>query len=255
MPARSCYGFFMFARAFSPLACAGLLGACSNDPYVIGRFVDSGCADRPDAIFCSGFELPDLSEWDESVVVNAAEVSQTEALRRSGRGALYASSAAAESAGVVSVDFPPVDTGELFLRVYMYVPAGLDTMTPNVLFLGDVPSPDPFKGIDFNLEAGAPEIFVPENDPNRFTSTLLVIPRDTWFCYQVRVLIAEDEGAVSIRVDGEVALDEAGIDTLPPGGLHLLRAGVDWSSKQESRFAIYMDDLVLSSAEIPCEDP
>lgn len=222
---------------------------------MIGRFVDSGCAGQPDAIFCSGFELPDLSEWDQSVVVNSAEVSQTEAIRRSGRGALYAASTAAESAGVVSVQFPRLDAGELFLRVYMYVPEGLDTMTTNVLFLGDVPSPDPFRGVDFNFEAGAPEIFLPENDPNRFTSALLVIPRDAWFCYQVRLSIAEDEGAVSISVDGAVALDESGLDTLPAGGVHLLRAGIDWSSLQETPFAIYMDDLVLSSSELPCEGP
>ncbi|HEY3497691.1 MAG TPA: hypothetical protein VGK73_23495 [Polyangiaceae bacterium] len=245
----------MLGRALSRLACVCLLTGCGDGRYVIGRFVDSGCAERPDAIFCSGFELPDLSEWDESVVVNSAQVSQTEALRRSGRGALHASSTAAESAGAVSVEFPRLDAGELFLRVFMYVPGSVDTMTPNVMFIGDVPAPDPFKGVDFNFEAGAPEIFLPENDPNRFTSTLLVIPRDAWFCYQVRLSIAEDEGAVSISVDGEVALEESGLDTLPEGGVHLLRAGVDWSSKQESRFEIYMDDLVLSSVELPCEDP
>jgi hypothetical protein len=245
----------VFGRGVLPLACVGLLTGCEDNPYVIGRFVDAACAAQPDAIFCSGFERPDLSEWDQRVVVNAAQVSQTEATRRSGRGALSASSTAAESSGVVSVEFPRVDAGELFLRVYMFVPGDVDTMTPNVLFIGDVPSPDPFKGVDFNFEAGAPEIFIPENDPNRFTSTLLTIPRDAWFCYQVRLAVAEDEGAVSIRVDGNLALDESGLDTLSPGGIHLLRAGVDWSSKQETPFAIYMDDLVLSSSELPCETP
>jgi hypothetical protein len=236
-----------------PLLWVSALTGCSDDPYVIGRFVDTSCAERADAIFCSGFERPDLSEWDQTVVVNRAQVSQTEGVKRSGRGALHASSTAAESAGVVSVEFPRLDEGELFLRVYMYLPSGLDTMTTNVLFLGDQPTPDPFKGVDFNFEAGAPEIFVPENYPNRFTSTTLVIPRDAWFCYQVRLAIGQDEGAVSSRVDGTVALDETGLDTLPAGGVHLLRAGIDWSSKQEAPFAIYMDDLVLSSTELACE--
>jgi hypothetical protein len=240
-------------RTVSQLLFASALSGCSDNPYMIGRFVDTSCAETPDAIFCSGFERPDLSEWDQTVVVNAAQVSQTEAMKRSGRGALHASSAAAESAGVVSVEFPSLYEGELFLRVYMYVPDGLDTMTPNVLFLGDEPEPDPFKGVDFNFEAGAPEVFLPENYPNRFTSTALVIPRDAWFCYEVRLSIAEDEGAVSIRVDGNVALDESGLDTLPEGGVHRLRAGVDWSSLQETLFAIYMDDLVLSRTEAPCD--
>lgn len=243
----------MPSRAVFLLLCTSVLAGCSDEPHVIGRFVDTSCADQAGALFCSGFELPDLSEWDERIVVNAGQVSQSEELRRSGRGALHASSTAASSTGAVSVEFPRVDAGELFLRTYIYVPADVDTMTPNVMFLGDVPAPDPFKGVDFNFEGGAPEIFVPENDPNRFTSSLLVIPRDEWFCYQVRILLSEDEGSVTIRVNGELGLDATGIDTLPPGGMHLLRAGVDWSSKQETRFALYLDDLVLSTSEIGCE--
>jgi len=253
--AASCYGFFVVARVVSKLVCVCALSGCGNEPYVIGRFLDASCEGQPAAIFCSGFERPDLSEWDRSVVINAGQVSQTEGMRRSGRGALHASSTAAGSSGAVSVEFPSVYDGELFLRVYMYVPGGQDTMTTNVLFLGDLPAPDPFKGVDFNFESGAPEIFLPENDPNRFTSDLLVIPRDAWFCYQVRLAIAEDEGAVSIRVDGNLGLDASGIDTLPPGGVHMLRAGIDWSSKQESPVTLYMDDLVLSSTEVACDGP
>ncbi len=252
-PSRPCYGDVVIRRVVSNLLWVWALTGCQDNPYVIGRFVDAGCVGQPGTIFCSGFERPDLSEWDQTVVVNAAEVSQTEGQKRSGRGALYAASTAAESSGVVSVEFPSVHSGELFLRVYMYVPNGVDMMTPNVLFLGDEPAPDPFKGVDFNFEGGAPEIFLPENNPNRFTSGVLVIPRDTWFCYQVRLSIAEDEGAVSVRVDGIVALDESGLDTLSAGGVHLLRAGVDWSSKQETPFAIYMDDLALSSTELACD--
>lgn len=243
----------MFWRIASPLACLGTLAGCSGEPHVIGRFVDTGCEEQAGTLFCSGFELPDLSEWDERIVVNAGQVSQSEELRRSGRGALHASSTAAASTGAVSVEFPRVNAGELFLRTYIYVPAEVDTMTPNVMFLGDVPAPDPFKGVDFNFEGGAPEIFVPENDPNRFTSSLLVIPRDEWFCYQVRIALAEEDGSVTIRVNGELGLEATGIDTLPPGGMHLLRAGVDWSSKQETPFALYLDDLVLSTSELGCD--
>ena len=74
----------MLGRAVSRLLWVSLLTGCGDDPYVIGRFVDTGCAERPDAIFCSGFERPDLSEWDQTVVVNRAQVSQTEGMKRSG---------------------------------------------------------------------------------------------------------------------------------------------------------------------------
>jgi hypothetical protein len=234
-------------------ALALALGGCSSDPHVIGRFLDEGCEAQEGAVFCSGFERPDLSDWSGTVVINAAELGQTESLRRSGRGALHAASTDHESAAAVAAEFPALKSGELFLRVYMYLPEGVETKTTNVLFLGDEPAPDPFKGVDFNFESDAPEIFVPENDPVRFTSTTVFAPRQRWFCYQVRLLISEDAGAVTIKVDGSVALEQTGLDTLSAGGVHLLRAGVDWSSKQTTPFSIYMDDLVLATSEVACD--
>ena len=236
--------------AASAAVCA--LAGCADNPYEIGRFVDHACEQRAEALFCSGFERPDLSEWDGVIAYNTGEIEQTDAMSRSGRGALHAASRGEESTGAVFCEFPALTAGDLFLRVYMYVADGQETKTTNVLFLGDEPAPDPFKGIDFNFEAGAPEIFVPENDPVRFTSSALVIPRDRWFCYQVHLVIAE-EGAVTITIEGETALAVMALDTLPPGGIHLLRAGIDWSSLQTTPFDIYMDDLVLSTEPVSCD--
>jgi len=230
-----------------------VLAGCSDNPYEIGRFDDPGCDAAGDVLFCSGFERPDLSEWDETVVISSGAIRQTEALVRSGRGALLATSEYNESAAAVAAEFPVVTDGALHLRTYIYLPGEFDTMTTNVLFLGDAPYPDPFKGVDFNFEAGAPEIFSPESDPVRYTSTTLMIPRDAWFCYQVELGVSEDAGWVRISVDGEVALDQGELDTLPEAGVHLLRAGVDWSSKQMTPFAIYMDDLVLSRSAVACD--
>ena len=229
------------------------LAGCTSNPYEIGRFTDPACDGRSDALVCSGFERPDLSEWDETVVYSSGALRQTEENPRSGRGSLLATSEYNESAAAVAAEFSPVTEGQLYLRTHMYLPSEFDTMTTNILFLGDAPAPDPFKGVDFNFEAGAPEIFSPESDPVRHTSTSLVIPRDAWFCYQVELGISEDAGSVRILVDGQVALDQGELDTLPVGGVHLLRAGVDWSSKQMTPFAIYLDDLVLSRSPVDCD--
>ncbi|MDQ2644115.1 MAG: polysaccharide lyase [Myxococcota bacterium] len=231
---------------------AGCLG-CTSNPYEIGRFTDPACDGRGEALVCSGFERPDLSEWDETIVYSSGAIRQTEENPRSGHGSLLATTEYNESAAAVSAEFSPVTDGDLYLRMYIYLPSEFDTMTTNVLFLGDAPAPDPFKGVDFNFEAGAPEIFSPESDPVRYTSTTLTIPRDVWFCYQVELGVSEDAGTVRISVDGQVALDQGGLDTLPVGGVHLLRAGVDWSSKQMTPFAIYLDDLVLSRSPVDCD--
>jgi hypothetical protein len=241
-------------RALSSLCCIGcasVLWAC-GDSYVIGRFVDDGCKAHSDAIFCSGFESPDLSDWSRVLVVDNATVGQTSDRIYEGNGALHASSTGEKSSAVVAEDFPAVKDGDLFLRAFLYVPAGLPTKTMNISFLGDVATPDPFKGIDFNLEDGAFSTYVPENDPQRFTSTALTIPRDRWFCLQVHVRVATGAGAVTILVDGETALDEQGMNTRPDAGIHLLRMGIDWSSLQTEPFDYYIDGLVLATTSVDC---
>ena len=237
--------------SFCLFGCAGLLAACT-DPYVIGRFVDDGCKAHSDAIFCSGFESPDLSDWSDVLVDGRATVGQTSDRTYEGQGALHASSTGEKSSAVVAQDFPAVTDGDLFMRAFLYIPAGLSTKTMNVFFLGDVATPDPFKGIDFNLEDGAFSTYVPENNPQRFTSTALTVPRDAWFCLQVHVKIAAGAGAVTILVDGENALDEQGMNTRPDAGIHLLRMGIDWSSLQTDPFDYYVDGVVLATTSVDC---
>jgi hypothetical protein len=244
----------LLRRRLSSCCCLttfGLVAACS-DSYVIGRFVDEGCKAHAGAIFCSGFEAPDLSDWSSPLVEGNAHVEQTNGRSYEGKGALHASSNGEASSAVVAEEFPPVTDGDLFLRAFFYVPAGLPTRTMNVLFLGDVATPDPFKGIDINLEDGAFSTYVPENDPQRFTSTTLVIPRDRWFCLRVHVAVGAGDGAVTIQVDDETALEQQGMNTLPDAGIHLLRAGIDWSSLQTEPFDFYVDGLVLSTVEVDC---
>jgi len=234
---------------------ASSLVACSSDRYVIGAFRDERCAAHQDAILCSGFERPDLSEWSAVIEQSQASVEQTAARSFAGKGALHAESRGSESAAVVAEEFAPVTGGDLYLRTYLYVPDGVPTETINVFFLGDYATPDPFRGVDFNLEAGALSTYVPGQAPDRFTSTLLTIPRDVWFCLQMQMAVSRDAGSVTLSVDGALALEQANMKTLPDGGIHLLRVGVDWSSLQTAPFDMYIDDLVLSTDPVDCEAP
>jgi hypothetical protein len=234
------------------LGAGALLPACS-DSYVIGRFTDDTCDAYADAVFCSGFERPDLSDWTHVIVDGGnAHVEQTTERTHQGKGALHAGSTGAKSTAVVAKEFAKVLDGDLYLRAYLYVPGGLETKTMNIFFMGDFASPDPFKGVDFNLEDGAFSTYVPQDNPQRFTSATLTIPRDRWFCLQVHMVVSAKEGQVTIDADGQSALAEQGMNTRPDAGIHLLRIGIDWSSGQTTPFDYYVDDLVLSRSSIDC---
>jgi hypothetical protein len=244
------------ARAAATL-CALVCMGCSRNPYVIGHELDAGARDscasaHPGAVFCSGFELSKLSDWGSPVLENAAEVGRSTARAHSGRASLHASSSAGMSQAALVANFPPVLGGDLYLRTYVYVPAGLPTQTMNIFFLGAKPVPDPFVGIDFNLEQGAVQVYSPQGNPQRQTGTL-TIPRDRWFCFRARIVISHTRGEVQAFVDDAPALDATHIDTLPPAGVDELRVGIDWSSDQSAFFELYVDDLVLDTAPVACQ--
>lgn len=234
------------------------ISACANNPYVIGRAEDAVAVDAgvneceralSAALVCSGFEAELASDWSTSLQ-NQGALERSLQRAHSGSAALHASSTARLSTAVVFATFEPVTQGELYLRAHLYVPAELPTQTMNLFFIGAEPTPDPFTGIDFNLEDGAVQVFSPQSDPARQTS-VLVIPRDQWFCFRARVAIG-DSATVQAFIDDELAIETMPFDTLPDDGVHMLRAGVDWSSEQNDFFEVFIDDVALDTAPIDC---
>jgi hypothetical protein len=266
------------ASLWALLLCAT---ACVDNPYVAGGLrADTGdggpsdasmgdagadgsavldpCQSHAAALVCSGFERSELEGFDAQVIQGDARLERSDARARSGSGALHAVSSDAESTAVVARELEPRFTGTLHLRVWLYVPGGLPTETMNLLFLGDDPNPSldpavPFRGLDLNLEDGALQVYSPQSVPDRVTGAV-AIPRDRWFCLRMEVELA-DAGAVRAFVDDGLALEAAPLDTLPDAGVHLLRAGIDWTSGQTAPFEVFMDDLVLADALVPCSAP
>jgi hypothetical protein len=204
---------------------------------------------------CSGFEARDVGDdWDAVVIEGSGAVDRSTARARHGRGALHATSEGNDSVAVVSKTFAPLRSGEVDFRAYLYVPSAVQTQTMNIFFVGYEPTPDPFQGVDFNLEDGAVQVYSPQGTPDRQTGTLQ-IPRDRWFCFRARVVISDDrnEGAVQAFADDTLALDATMIDTRPINGVRQFRAGVDWSSEQTTPFEIYIDDVVLDTKPVACD--
>ncbi|MEY4576388.1 MAG: hypothetical protein RL701_1091 [Pseudomonadota bacterium] len=244
------------------LAWLGVALACADNPYVIGHVLpteaDGGsansCADST-ALLCSSFESEQLSdEWSDTVLENAGEIARTTARSHTGDAALHAQTHAMSSLAVVASTFEPLRAGTVYFRAYLYVPDALPTRAINIFFLGDTPDPDPFSGVDFNLEDGALEVYSPQANPNRQKGTLK-IPRGQWFCVRADVVIADQRASIDVHIDDALALHATEIDTLPSGGIRLFRAGIDWSSAQDDFFEIFMDDIALDTAPVACLAP
>ena len=252
------------ARATAALCALGLLG-CSDGRYVIGRnaerdaaVVDGGVGEcsgvHASAVLCSGFEPEQLTaEWTDDAIEGAGALERSTLRAHSGQASLHASTSDASSAAVLVQSFAAVRSGELHLRVHLYVPVG-PTEIINLIYLGAAPGPDPFVGIDINLQDGAVQVFSPQASPSRQTGELQV-PRQRWFCLRARVELRDEGGVVAVSVDDQLAIEATQIDTLPPGGLTDLRVGIDWSSAQEAPFEVYVDDVVLDTQPVDCLPP
>lgn len=233
------------------LASAG----CTQNPYVIGEHVPDECEGAlAGALACSGFEDRDVAVgWTQTTIIGSASVEHTMAEAHSGRGALRAESSGADSVGVVSADFPAVRSGTLYMRAHLFVPNDVATDTINIFFLGAEPAPDPFTGVDINLEQGVPQVFSPQLNPARIDGDF-AIPRDAWLCFRAAMRLGDDDGSIELFVDDERVLLATDIDTLPDDGVRMFRAGVDWSSGQTEPFEMYLDDVALDTEPIACRD-
>ena len=247
------------ARVFAMLGCLFWAGACADNPYWIGQLRD---AEVPDAgvaacpagsLVCSGFEAAQLhDEWPETHIENAAEVERSTVRAHSGMAALRAESRDASSVAVVVARFAALHSGTLYLRAYLFVPDGQPTDRMNLFFLGSRPDPEPepFVGMDLNLEQGALQLFSPQAEPRRQTGSLRV-PRDRWFCLRAQVELGA-RGEVRLFVEDQLALRATQVDSAAQDGVSMLRAGVDWSSEQEAKFEVFIDDLGLATRPIAC---
>lgn len=239
-----------------------VVAGCVDSPYVIGRYPDAAASSAAEcdgayarALACTGFEDESLDAGAIATLIeNEGMIELSSARSYRGERALHASSLAGRSVAAMVQRFEPVRSGELYVRMHVYVPSDLPTEILNVLYIGGSPGPTPFQGVDINLQDGALQTFSPTGDPSRRTGAWTV-PRDAWFCLRVRVTLSDADGVVELHVDDELALRASPLDTLPDDGIEELRVGVDWSSEQAEFFEIFVDELVIDTAPVACAVP
>jgi len=208
------------------------------------------------ALLCEGFEEPELARW-QRLVSNGNVVRVTQPVLV-GVGALEARSVANGGNGfMITGGLGGKTSGTLHLRAQVRVPAGAALNGVTVLALGENRAPR--GGVSVVLAdsgllvvlkprgAQAPEVIVAGSGPAPFR-----IARDRWQCVQLQTVIGRGSGSVRLSVDGQVAVQSAGVDTLPAGGFEDVSVGMVYSTPDQTPIRIGVDELAVSANPLPC---
>lgn len=214
---------------------------------------DTACDDLfRSALFCDGFESGSLSTWWELFTDSGvAEVVADPVYR--GSGALGSrTSVTGDRTASITRDFGTHSTGQIYARAYIYVPSSVSVSGLSLLIIGE--DADPWHHIGFEI---APDdrakIWFDEDQVQYFGST--PVPRDSWFCVQLRIDIANMNGEVECSIDGESVMTVGGRDTLPSAGYGLLNVGVAFAVPAQEPTTVFVDEVVLDTQPIPCDSP
>ena len=75
--------------------------------------------------------------------------------------------------------------------------------------------------------------------------------RDSWQCLQMAINVDDTNGSVEVSMDGEPALSLTGLDTLGPDPYMML---VVTNGNGFDSGNYYVDDLVMATSPVGCED-
>lgn len=219
---------------------------------------DTHCDDLyADALFCDGFEFEypaSRGAWDWELVtaaVGSLATVSTPTPRIGGR-ALAATISAASGRAALGADLAaPITDGELWLRGWYYLPSELAIDGLSLLYVG---STGGAVGISFQTHGGG-QAAVWIGTISSWRGTTVPIPRDTWACLQLHVIVSETDGAVEMFVDDFLIARHAAIDTLPiaAGGFGVVEAGIEYSNDTQTPGTLYVDEVVLSRTRVACD--
>jgi hypothetical protein len=230
------------------LACDADVDCDADLACVQGACVErarASCDDHGDALFCSGFDDQELSEWSLSEPP-ASTLATTTQYRHAGPSALEARASGPFDRSRFFAEFAPQTSGTLHLRLWMFVEPETVIRKLHLVTLGDVNTPD--WGIDLQFQEDALAVETPVLAPS---GDGVEIPRGRWFCVRAEITLGDADGAVRAFLDEQPAATRMDIDTLPAAGAHNLALGVDHSA-QDEHASIFFDELVLDTSATPC---
>lgn len=207
---------------------------------------DTACDDlHAGALHCDGFEGDtEFALWTE----NRGASHSTE---RAYRGTASAHASVGTSGRAYLFEqFPPITSGEIYVRTYAYVPSSADLTAITFITLEEASSPWDYARANVRddqlvlvTRAGA------DNDQQPAVS----VPRDRWFCLELRVQIGTS-GEAELLVDGTSTALLTDVDTTRASPWDTVFVGVaSRNSTQVDPTELFMDEVVVATTPIGCD--
>ena len=201
------------------------------------------------AIFCDGFESDDdFTAWTlPAREVDGVLTRVTDVVYR-GEAALRSETTAPSGRAHLSAAIPNTTDGELWARVYAYVPASSDVTHFDILQVRE--DADPYDGV---VVAMRDYTFLYVHEISMAAGMAPVATRDTWECYEIQVVVSNTAGEIRLFIDGAMVVEATGLDTLPPSGFGRFEVGLMYSSSLQPATAVYFDEAAVGTTRLPCD--
>jgi len=201
------------------------------------------------AIFCDGFEGDDgFAAWTLAASTIDGTVTRVTDVVYRGEAALRARTAAPSSRARLATAIPAATDGELWARVYVYVPAASDVTHLDLLAVRE--NVDPYDGV---VTAMRDRTFLYVHEIPMGYGTGPLPSRDTWTCFEMQVVVSDTAGEIRLFLDGAMVVEQTGIDTLPPSGHGRFEVGLMFTSSTQPATTLYFDEAAVGTARLPCD--
>jgi len=197
-------------------------GAQDIDGGREGGMLTDGATANPDGalpppacsqgLFCSGFEVPMLDDWDQALAVNGTAERSSDVVR-AGNGALAATTSAPSGVALMlKGGLGPFSSEEVYVRAYYYVPSSEPRVNFALLTVGDA-SVAVTGGVSVLVSADGFALAAETGSVVR--AGTLPVPLDRWFCLELELQL-DRRGRATLWLDGAEENALPGVDTLCP---------------------------------------
>ena len=204
-------------------------------------------------LVCQNFEAGLTSPLD----IRDGEVTLETELVFAGKASMKVVASTENSYAEIAETFDPINSGTVYFRAYLYVPAGNTTGTTKVLNLS---SKEPLEndvdvGIDINISGQRSIDVFQHGNGIRFKSEDYMLPEGQWVCVKGSYTISDTAGATTLWLDDSLALSTAASqDAIINGGISEFRAGIGWIGTGQTSSTVYFDNILVATSPVECTD-